>query len=308
MRKQGNISILVIFVLLASSLLGILSLHFVQQMIKQSSRINSYYKAYYLSKAGIELWLTTITSRGPWFAYVVNSGDAIIHDNFFTGAKTSLSLSISWTASLLSPHFRQNSWCTNPYVLNSWDSLIIPLFRDVTSWSLWSFFTGDLQYQNLASLLGEIDFLPYGTHGDVTYGILILSGEELSQNGVFFQKGTLQWGVADFIQAFHRYLHTIADPNLYGNEAYLEKRYQENRLIDNGFRMYFMISNISHDIESFCIAINQPIPPVIGKSSVLPTETFFLQSQASYGDQVVVLDASYAQPIPGFLLSTYSSF
>ncbi|MEI7919292.1 MAG: hypothetical protein WCH65_03680 [bacterium] len=42
---------MVIFVLLASSLLGILSMSFVQQMMQQSTVVNSYYKAYYLSKA-----------------------------------------------------------------------------------------------------------------------------------------------------------------------------------------------------------------------------------------------------------------
>ena len=51
MKKSGNISILVIFVLLASSLLGILSMNFVQQMMQQSTIVNSYYKTYYLSKA-----------------------------------------------------------------------------------------------------------------------------------------------------------------------------------------------------------------------------------------------------------------
>lgn len=50
-KKSGNISILVIFVLLASSLLGILSMNYVQQMMKQSSAVQSYYKSYYLAKA-----------------------------------------------------------------------------------------------------------------------------------------------------------------------------------------------------------------------------------------------------------------
>lgn len=72
--------------------------------------------------------------------------------------------------------------------------------------------------------------------------------------------------------------------------------------------MYLMISNASDDMESFCIDIAQPKPPIMNKNSVLPTDVFFLQSQASYGNQTVVLDVLYAQPIPGFLFSTYTSF
>jgi hypothetical protein len=50
-RKSGNVSILVIFVLLASSLLGILSMNFVKQMMEQSAVVTAYYKSYYLAKA-----------------------------------------------------------------------------------------------------------------------------------------------------------------------------------------------------------------------------------------------------------------
>lgn len=308
MHKKWNISILVIFILLASSLLGILSMNFVQQMMKQSAIVHSYYTTYYLSQAGIELGLTAIKTRGPWFDYIVNSWDAIIQDNLLSGYSYSLSLSISGTAPLLSKNFRQGSWCNNPYVLSGGDSLIIPLFRDATIGTLWTLFTTGIAYSNLAVLLDELDFLPSGTHGDVTYGILILSGSDLSQNGVFFQKWTLQWGLYDFTQAFEEYLQTISDPYLYWDEAYLGQRYQDQRLTEHGFRMYLMISNASDDGESFCVDIAQPKPPIMNKNSVLPTDVFFLQSQASYGNQTVVLDASYAQPIPGFLFSTYTSF
>lgn len=301
MKKKWNISILVIFVLLASSLLGILSMNFVQQMMKQSAIVHSYYKSYYLAKAWLELGLTAIQTRGPWFDYVVNTWDAIIQDNFFSGYNYSLSLSISWTASLLAPHFWQGSGCENPYMLSGGDSIIVPLFRDVTEETFWSLFTTGIAYQNLADLLGKINFLPSITYGDVTYWILVLSGDDLSQNGVFFQTGTLQKGLNDFIQSFDTYLKTVDDFDLYGNESYVYTRYQNQQLTQNGFRMYLMISNRSDEVESFCIDIVEP-------NSVLPTDTFLLQSHAVYANQHIVLDALYAQPIPGFLFSTYSSF
>lgn len=103
------------------------------------------------------------------------------------------------------------------------------------------------------------------------------------------------------MQAFDTYIKTVNDFDLYGNESYLYSRYQNQELTNNGFRMYFMISNRSDDVESFCIDI-------VESDSVLPTDSFLLQSQAVYANQQVVLDASYAQPIPGFLFSTYVSF
>lgn len=277
-------------------------MNFVQQMMKQSAIVSAYYKSYYLAKGWLELGLTALQTRGPWFDYMVNTWDAIIQDNFFSGYNYSLSLSISWTASLLTPRFWQGSGCDDPYLLTGGDSIIVPLFRDVTEETFWSLFTTGIAYQNLADLLSEnIDFLPSGTNGDVIYWILILSGEDLSQNGIFFKTGTLQWGLHYFMQAFDTYIKTVNDFDLYGNESYLYSRYQNQELTNNGFRMYFMISNRSDDVESFCIDI-------VESDSVLPTDSFLLQSQAVYANQQVVLDASYAQPIPGFLFSTYVSF
>jgi hypothetical protein len=73
------------FVLLASSLIGILTINFVQQMVANTSRINAYYKSYYLAKAGIELGLTEIKSRGIGFEINHSSGADIIKQNFVCG-------------------------------------------------------------------------------------------------------------------------------------------------------------------------------------------------------------------------------
>ena len=69
--------------------------------------------------------------------------------------------------------------------------------------------------------------------------------------------------------------------------------------------MYFMISNTAPIDQLFCL---QTLSPPLQTVYVLPTNAFFIQSQASYGDQDVALDASYLQPIPSFLFNTYSSY
>ena len=307
MHKRWNISILVIFVLLASSLLGVLSMNFVQQMMKQSAVVNSYYKAYYLSKAWIELWLAAIKYRGVWFEYTVNTGSAIVRDNFFSGFTYSLSTTISGTAPLLSKKFWLGSGCENyPYTLTGGESIILPLFRDKTPWTMASVFTTGMVLENLANLFKNNQIkITTEFDWDATFGILILSGEELSQNGMFFHTWTLKWLPA-FKDQFEAYLRTI-DPTQYPLESQLKSDYEKPWLIDKGFKMFLLVSNSSPTPQSFCVKIDPPDTVVSWQLDVLPTDAFFIQSQASFGDQRVALDASYVQPIPGFLFTTYSS-
>ena len=300
-KKSGNISILVIFVLLASSLLGILSMNYVQQMMKQSAVVNSYYKTYYLSKAWIELWLAQVQHRWIGFEFTVNTGDDIVTNNFLCRPNCSLSTTLSGTASLLSKTFWQGSGCENPYTLSGGESFIIPLFRDTTPWNVAQTFDSDISYENLAHIFkdgNQIDFISKFDE-NVTYGILILSGENLYENGIFFKKWILDVdSLTDFSKAFTMYITEI--DKQFANE------YWSSQFIEKWFKMYLMISNSSTDNQSFCVQTVQP--NTLLQLPILPTDTFFIQSQASYGGQKVALDASYAQPIPGFLFDSYSSY
>jgi len=306
--KSGNISILVIFILLASSLLGVLSMNFVQQMMKGSVLIHSYYKAYYLAKAWIELWLTEIQYRGIGFEYTVNTWDAIVLDNFLPNQTLRLSSHISGTAILLSKEFRHDTTCQFPYMLNSWQSLIVPLIREEYLWLVSGAFQPGIVYKNLADLFAndKIRFVS-SSPWEITFWMLILSGGNLASNGIFFKTWSLTQLPSIFRQQFETYLTTI-DPVLYPLESQLKNRYRTSWLIENNFSMYFMVSNSGDTPQSFCVSVDQPIPPIPWHPDILSTDSFFLQSQALYGDQKVALDASYAQPIPGFLFNTYDSY
>ncbi|MEI7562882.1 MAG: hypothetical protein WCJ39_04170 [bacterium] len=61
------------FVLLASSLLGVLTVTFVQHMIKQTDALYTYYQSYYLAKAGLEFSLAELPFRGIGFEYSVQT-------------------------------------------------------------------------------------------------------------------------------------------------------------------------------------------------------------------------------------------
>lgn len=63
-HKKGNISIFVIFILLASSLLGLLSLLFIQKLLRYQNIAIKYYQSYYSAKAGLEIALALHKIRG----------------------------------------------------------------------------------------------------------------------------------------------------------------------------------------------------------------------------------------------------
>ena len=81
MKKRGNISLLVLFVLLTCSLLGLLTVHFLRNMSAQYDQVLSYYKGYYLAQAGVETAITQLQHRGLGFSETINSGNALIHQN-----------------------------------------------------------------------------------------------------------------------------------------------------------------------------------------------------------------------------------
>ncbi|MCX6825275.1 MAG: hypothetical protein NTY80_03530 [candidate division SR1 bacterium] len=275
-------------------------MNFVQQMMKQSTVVNSYYKAYYLSKAGIELGLSQLKHRGVGFEYTLLTGDMIFRDNFFSGFNYTLSTHLSGSASLLSKVFSQGSGCDHPYSLASGESLVVPLFRDNYLGSVAGTFMTGIHYQNLADLFknDKIEIQNISSPDTATFGLLILSGEDLYDNGVFFRSGSMNTtSLTEFKIAFESYM--------LGVDSVLANSYGSDTFVNNGFRMYLMLSNTAQIEQSLCL---HTISNSLETTYVLPTNSFFIQSQSSYGNQNVALDASYAQPIPSFLFTTYSNY
>lgn len=64
-KRRGNITLLALFVLLASALIGVLVALFMKYFLRYSDDVLSYEKAHYLAKAGTELGLALVNSRGP---------------------------------------------------------------------------------------------------------------------------------------------------------------------------------------------------------------------------------------------------
>jgi ABC-type microcin C transport system permease subunit YejE len=62
-RLKGNISLLVILILLASSVIALLSINQIQRLISYGNMTFNYFRAFYLAKAGTELGLTEVYNR-----------------------------------------------------------------------------------------------------------------------------------------------------------------------------------------------------------------------------------------------------
>lgn len=138
-RFHGNITILTLFVLLASALMWILVALYMKNFIRYSDEITSYEKTNYLAKAWTELGLAIVWSREVWLDYRIESWDYIkwnfecpfpVDEWEECPVDPKFSLEIKWLGT------RYND-CTesNTITIQPWLSAIIPLFRD--RWVEW---------------------------------------------------------------------------------------------------------------------------------------------------------------------------
>ena len=158
-RPRGNITILALFILLASSLIWVLIWLVMKNFIKYSKEISDYEKVNYLAKAGTELWLAIVGSRGVGFSYSISSGDSALMHNFSCENpqksrdeclwKPAFSLEISglaktkWELPWIAEDCKipENSTEVWP-----WFSVIVPLFSDQGEGDAWALHNGNLCY------------------------------------------------------------------------------------------------------------------------------------------------------------------
>jgi len=138
-RLKGNISLLVIFVLLASSVIALLSINQIQRLLTYWNMTFNYFRAFYLAKAWTELWLTEVYHREAWFEQTINSWSPIVRENLvwnYTGFNPYFTMNISWNFLYLTDDVRYTNVCLgdNKIILANWEWIVLSLFRDNTSW------------------------------------------------------------------------------------------------------------------------------------------------------------------------------
>lgn len=285
MRKQWNISLMVLFILLACSLLGLLTLHFVENMFAQSAQIFGYYKSYYLSKAGVELSLTQLKNRGVWFSLQIDSGYDIVRENFVSSGTYFFESSIVGRSSLLSRSVVQMSWCEIPFVLSTGESLVVPVFFDNFTGSIFDSFQPSIVYKNAGYLLQDTEVIGTDHQGLVSVGILVSSGTDLYQTGVYFT--TWDFGTPRFFNGFSSKVQGV----FASLEDFELLDWKNNTALQN----YLVVANKSDHKLSFCLAI---------QGWQLPTEQYLIKSFGMYGNQKIGLEAVYKQPIPSYLIES----
>ena len=144
-NPRGNIILLALFVLFASSLIGLLISMMMRGFLRYSEDIASYQKASYLEKAGAEVWFLLTNTTKANFDYTLREEDKKNILNNFTCKRGkeenwicpdfNLNLQITW----LWDSLNNCSKSKDKLITLSWgQSIIIPAFYANKVWLWWN--------------------------------------------------------------------------------------------------------------------------------------------------------------------------
>lgn len=303
-NKKWNISILVIFILLASSLIWILTSNYVRELLSYSDGISKYYKTYYISKWWLELALAQINNRGVWFQYTISSWNDISYSNFlFTWASSFVS-DVHWVDPKISKSFDQSTWCKYPFSLSGGDSVVLPLFKDIFNWSVADSLTWKIEYRNLAFNLKYAKVKTDDMNKKINLWIIFLSGSDIHDQWFFFKSFLLnESSISDFIKQFESYARDI----FIGNRSLVDYYQKDEVFQDNYMRSYLVLSNPQNQSNvKFCISVDEQIWNLWNNVLALPY--YYVKVTWKTADFLLWLDSQISQPIPSFLANISSDF
>lgn len=152
-NPKGNIILLALFVLFASSLIGLLISMMMRGFLRYSEDIASYQKASYLAKAGAEVWFLLTNTTKANFDYTLEEDKKNILNNFTCKREKeenwicpdfNLNLEITWLWNTL------NNCSGDNLITLSWgQSIIIPAFY-ATEVGLWWNQMGQVKISTIA--------------------------------------------------------------------------------------------------------------------------------------------------------------
>lgn len=238
-KIKWNISLLIILILLASSVIALLSINQIKHLLSYWNETFNYFRAYYLAKAWTELWLTEVYNREDWFNNKINTWDSIVKDNLieaYSWFNPYFDVDINSNFAYLTDDIRYNSECEHDNVITlwTWEGIMLALFRDNTnsttntiiSWWYISIKPMDIE---------EIKNLRFNNKSDdwnITFGLFIFDKNNTSMKNISVQT----WkDLKEFI---------LKNINIY----------------DEDWRAYLTIKNSWNKNVSFCIKWKQEIP------------------------------------------------
>ena len=278
-KLNWNISILVILVLLACSLMGILSMNFLNNLISYTDNSYSYYKSYYYAKAWLELALTEINNSDVWFSHVIWFWD-VINQNF--GGGGAFNVNIMWRFTFLSDNFWQSTVCDESTALSipaKW-SITLPMFYDDSS-----------AYGTIFSSVKTIQLLSNDRNKlSVQYLWDWYNYPKLDVWVIFQSWDSILW---DYIYMTWLVFNSNFFKNYFQN---FDSMYPD--VWNYKYLSYIVISNPTDSEVKFCINAWE---------SLWPTTKYFISSRWEYRGKTVWLQAIYAQPLPSFFINPYVS-
>ncbi len=242
-KLRGNVSLLVILILLASSVISLLSINQIQRLMTYWNMTSNYFRAFYIAKAGTELWLTEVYNREAWFNHVL-SGDFITTWNFLSGYgwfDPHFTMTITWRFATLTNDIRNSDCSWNKIKLATWAWIMLSLFNDDT-WKEW----------NLNQILSG-DYMKITKLRDYTKLSLNWDSSELTFALFAYDKDS-EWieYMSDIV------VHTWNSLKSFFDNGDVESFIKQNGNVN---KKYLTIKNSWTEDVEFCITMgNEPIP------------------------------------------------
>ena len=286
---KWNISILIILVLLASSLIWLLTMNFLKQMLSYTNENYSYHKSYYFAKAWLELSLVEIDNSWIWFSNILSGWNSLFFDNFdceYCG----FDVNIQWKTKYLSNKFWLSSGCNDDtaFLLKWGESFVLPMFlqKQISS-NLEAFSPPEYSFDLLKHRKG-LEFIQNQDYGwKVNLWLIILSGNDIQRDYLLIKSYETS------IDIFKNYFKEF------------DKFYWSELLDGAKFLSFLIVSNTDTKDLSFCVHSDNILYWWVPQDIYLPTTNFYISSIWTYLNRSVGLQAIYGQAIPWFLANTY---
>ena len=285
-RLKGNVSLLVIFILLASSVIALLSINQIQHLLTYWNMTFNYFRAFYLAKAWTELWLTEVYYREAWFNQKIGSWHAIVSWNLvwaYSWFNPYFTMNITWEFKYLTNDIRYTTECSgeNKITLGTWEWIMLSLFWDTTD---------DIK-----------EILSNNNGNDINKNIRELLNDLISEIEMKDVKWEWQWTnnyftfwLFDYDEHWDMkniYVETWSDTKL---KAFLNNI--KNDDIKNSRRRYLTIKNSWTESEtvSFCIFMDDKF---------IPYSDSLITVRGNYGDMEVWLQSVVKKTTPSWSLN-----
>lgn len=269
-RLKGNISLLVILILLASSVISLLSINQIQRLLTYGNMTFNYFRAFYLAKAWTELWLTEVYNSEDGFNYEILSGSSIVTWNLlsgYDGFEPYFRMNISWSFLYLTEDIRESNECSSWIKLAPWEWIMLSLFSDETNE-----LTKILSDNKKLSPLNNINKLSLGTLDDeLTFALFVYDNKE---------------GI--------EYMKDIVVDKWSSLSSFLDKENVQSLLDDDSIKKYLTIKNSSNENVEFCVNKN---------GDLIPYSDFLITVFWHYGDMEVGLQSIVKKWVPDWTLN-----